>query len=86
MHIYRPQTKLREGNVFTGVYLSTGGVDMSRGGGFVLGGGYVRVVVSTPPHSRYMRSGILRDRVDKRTVRILLECSLVTSVFTQTVW
>ena len=28
MHCYHPQTKLREGNIFTGVYLFTGGGDV----------------------------------------------------------
>ena len=59
-YIYRPQTKLREGNVFTGVCLPTKGE-----------GGY-----STPHPPRYMGHGILWDTVDKRSVRILLECFL----------
>ena len=77
MHIYRTQAKLREGSVFTGVCLSTG--CLSRGGG------YVRGWVVPPP--RYMGPGILRDTVEKRVVRILLECFLVMRVFSrETAW
>ena len=61
---YRPQTKLREGYVFTGVCDSVhgGGVRGCRGGGRAWLGGAHR---------------IRRDTVNERAVRILLECILV---------
>ena len=59
-YIYRPQTKLREGNVSTGVCLSNKGE-----------GGY-----STPPAPTDAWDMGLRDTVDKRSVRIVLECFL----------
>ena len=59
---YRSQTKLREGNVFTGVCLSMGSVHQP---------------LSSPPPSRYMGHGILWDMVDKWAVRVLQECLLV---------
>ena len=64
-HIYRPQTKLREGNV------SQVSVCPRRGAGGL----------STPVDG-YTRHVILRDTVDKRAVRILLECILVHFSYT----
>ena len=62
------------GTTTAGVCLCT--VGLSRGSGYVRGW-----VVPPPP--RYMGPGILRDTVEKRAVRILLECFLVMRVFTR---
>ena len=65
-YFYRPQTKLQEGNVFTPVYDSVHREGVSQDGmgrrGVCVGGG------CRPPPRRPL----------KRTVRILLECILVS--------
>ena len=75
MYLYSPQTKLREGNVFTGVCQS------------VHGGGGVWCLPTIPPGSyppwnrtslrRTASSGKVLPQQQKRAVRILLECFLV---------
>ena len=69
LEFYSRPTKLREGNVFTGVCQSF----CSQGGGV---GSYVGAEggYSAPGH---MGPGILRGTVNKRAVRILLEYILV---------
>ena len=64
-----PANKVCEGYVFTGVCLSTGGVP-GRG----VCGGHVWQGYACPPRQ------ILRDMVNERAVRILLEYILVLSV------
>ena len=84
MGFYRPQTKLREGNVFTGVCDSVhGGVPgpggaWSRGGVCSQGGAWSRGV-SAPGGvcSRGDPGGDPPGRLLLRAVRILLECILV---------
>ena len=71
-----PANEVCEGYVFTGVCLSTGrGRGCMHPGGLHLEGGpgasASRVGLGRPPHR------ILWDRVNKRAVRILLECILV---------
>ena len=75
--IYRQPMKMREGNVFTCVCLSTGGWGETHRLRWVLtpGGGY------SLPEGEYSPlkihgPGILRGTVDKRAVHILLECFL----------
>ena len=68
---YRPQLLLREGNVFTSVCQEF----------------CSHVIPSprqTPTWADTPSLWILRDTVNKRAVRILLECILVLFVFTQT--
>ena len=64
-NIYRPLTKLREVNVLTGVCLFTGSrqIPLSR--------------QTPPPNQDTDRGLLLRDTVNKRTVHILLKCTLV---------
>ena len=62
---YRPQTKLREAKVFTGVCLFTGGCLPCGGWGCLSGGGvYPGAGVYTPPPPP--------DTVNRRSVPILL--------------
>ena len=69
---YRPQTKLREGNIITSVCLFTGGSlhpgEVCIQGGLHPGGGGW---ADPTPHR------ILQDIVNERAVRILLERILV---------
>ena len=67
-----------EGYVFTGVCLSTEGVCMVEGGmcgGGVHGGG--GHAWQGGIHATHTPQQILRDTVNERAVRILLECILV---------
>ena len=85
---YHTQTKLRDGNVFRGVYLSTGEVHPS---GLHLGvhegmhpwvatrGTHPLPEVCTPCQ-KYAPLG--RQAANRQAVRILLECILVVSIFT----
>ena len=96
LHLYRPQTKLREGNVFTGVCDSVhmGGV-WSRGGACFRGvpapGGACSWEVPTPgggsvPGGYLLQGGAWwrppPGRLLLQAVRILLECILVSSINT----
>ena len=70
---YRPQTKLREGNVFTPVCDSVHRGGLCPGGSLSKWGGSLSrgvSVMETPPGT-----------VEQRAVRILLECILVMDVF-----
>ena len=61
-------TKLGQGNIFTGVCLSTGGVCLSA-------------CWDIPTRSRHPPGGRLQHTVNERPVRILLECILVYYLF-----
>ena len=74
---YRPQVKLWEGNVFTGICLSTGGWEV-----LTPQGGYSpHPQVGIHPHPKICGPGILRDKDDKLAARILLDCFLVLYSF-----
>ena len=77
-------TKLREGNVFTGVCLSTGGMPGPRSlrGGVGVGKPCSRSlpegwVCKVQPPGRYTPGTDIQWWLPKRVVRILLECILV---------
>ena len=81
-----PATKLWQGDVFTGVCLSTGGRAWQSGvggRGSLHGGGHVwwRVCVAEGHAWHASPQQILRDTVNERAVRILLECNLVVQNF-----
>ena len=82
LYIYRPQTKLRKGNVFTPVCDSVHGKVSVQGdlcprdlcpGGSLQGGSLPRGVSVTETHTS--------STVDEWAVRILLECILVPYIF-----
>ena len=80
-HNYCPQTKLLKGNVFRGVCLSRGGRKsvLNGGGGAILSGGGGAILSRGIPWEEVPWRN--HTSVNKRTVRILLECILVLSVF-----
>ena len=75
MYLYSPQTKLREGNVFTGVCQSVHG-----GGEYGAFPPYPRDRIplgTAPPSAGLHHPGRYPPQQQKRAVRILLECFLV---------
>ena len=70
-NIYRSQRSCGQGYVFTRV------CDSVNGGGVVC---LSACWIPTPPRSRHPPGSRLRDTVNERLVRILLECILVSQV------